>query len=564
MSTSFSVQRVGNITVIAIVLALILNASFMFWLITQLENNQKRAKIISQTAGKAYETKYHITEIRRILTNVVATGESNELTKAEEHYQKTQKLLSETSVLLPESNKISNANNQKLMQFYEAGKLMAESHIAQNHKAGNAQIKQAKAEFDSNTDSLTASMNNYVLNITEQNRLFGAELTQKIVNFKILVTILNIVLGLTFVLSRLRFNRKLFSMLGGEPSVTQEITDKIANGNLGFVVPLKTGDNSSLLASTQKMQHNLSNLILQIKTSAEDISIGAQQIAAGNTDLSQRTEEQASSLEETASSMEQMASTVKQNAENAKQANFMANEASEVAIKGGKVVGQVVETMSEINASSKKIVDIIGVIDGIAFQTNILALNAAVEAARAGEQGRGFAVVAAEVRSLAQRSASAAKEIKQLIGDSVEKVNEGTKQVHAAGETMEEIVMAVNMVTDIVNEISAASQEQSTGIDQVNNAITNMDEVTQQNAALVEEAAAAASALEDKAQELIHATSIFKLAEDVAETYEQPKNERLNEMRASVKKELPNQKPTKSGTHLKAPKITKTEDWEEF
>ncbi len=166
MNTSFSVQRVGNITVIAIVLALILNASFMFWLITQLENNQKRAKIISQTTGKAYETQYHITEIRRILTNVVATGESNELTKAEEHYQKTQKLLSETSVLLPESNKISNANNQKLMQFYEAGKLMAESHIAQNHKAGNAQIKQAKAEFDSNTDSLTASMNNYVLNIT--------------------------------------------------------------------------------------------------------------------------------------------------------------------------------------------------------------------------------------------------------------------------------------------------------------------------------------------------------------------------------------------------------------
>jgi methyl-accepting chemotaxis protein len=240
--------------------------------------------------------------------------------------------------------------------------------------------------------------------------------------------------------------------------------------------------------------------------------VASKEIASGNADLSSRTEEQASSLEETASSMEELTSTVKQNAENAKQANQLAAGASEVAVKGGTVVGQVVTTMSSINESSKKIVDIISVIDGIAFQTNILALNAAVEAARAGEQGRGFAVVATEVRTLAQRSAAAAKEIKELIGDSVEKVGAGTKLVDEAGKTMEEIVSSVKRVTDIMAEITAASQEQSAGIEQVNTAITQMDEVTQQNAALVEEAAAAAESMEEQAGNLATAVAIFKLS----------------------------------------------------
>lgn len=300
-----------------------------------------------------------------------------------------------------------------------------------------------------------------------------------------------------------------------------------------------------------------------------------QEIAAGNTNLSQRTEEQASSLEETASSMEQMASTVKQNAENAKQANVMANEAGEVAIKGRKAVGQVMSTMHEINTSAKKIVDIIGVIDGIAFQTNILALNAAVEAARAGEQGRGFAVVAAEVRSLAQRSATAAKEIKQLINTSVDNVTSGTKLVEDAGDTMEDIVMAVKLVTDIVNEIAAASLQQSAGIDQVNNAITNMDEVTQQNAALVEQAAAAAVSLQHLAIELTDATSQFKLNQfnqnnDADYRDENYKDNNVNQqiqpqiiqMRGNSNAEIGNNK-TKS-KHLKAPKIKPNEDWEEF
>ncbi len=255
----------------------------------------------------------------------------------------------------------------------------------------------------------------------------------------------------------------------------------------------------------------LTEIVGNIKVAADSINTAAKEIAAGNTDLSQRTEEQASSLEQTASSMEQLASTVKQNAENAKQANQMASAASGVAVKGGEVVSEVVNTMSAINESSRKIVDIISVIDGIAFQTNILALNAAVEAARAGEQGRGFAVVAGEVRNLAQRSAAAAKEIKQLISDSVEKVEGGSKLVEQAGATMGEIVTSVKRVTDIMAEITAASVEQSSGIDQVNQAVTQMDEVTQQNAALVEQAAAAAESLEEQAQTLIESVSIFRL-----------------------------------------------------
>jgi len=282
-----------------------------------------------------------------------------------------------------------------------------------------------------------------------------------------------------------------------------DLTDKIVNEYHGTFGQLKDDANTT--------SEKLKEIIGQIKEATETINTASQEIASGNTDLSQRTEEQASSLEETAASMEELTATVKQNSENAKQANQLAIGASSVANKGGEVVGQVVTTMDSINESSRKIVDIISVIDGIAFQTNILALNAAVEAARAGEQGRGFAVVASEVRNLAQRSAAAAKEIKTLIGDSVEKVEGGTKLVAQAGQTMEEIVTSIKRVTDIMSEITAASIEQSSGIEQVNQAITQMDEVTQQNAALVEEAAAAAESLEEQAQNLERSVSVFKL-----------------------------------------------------
>ena len=290
------------------------------------------------------------------------------------------------------------------------------------------------------------------------------------------------------------------------------VAESVAAGDLTQDVQVDSKDETGqLLQALKTMNASLVEIVGSIRNGVETIGSASGQIATGNADLSQRTEEQASNLEETAASMEELTSTVKQNADNAKQANVLAQGASDVAVRGGQVVSQVVDTMATINESSKKIVDIISVIDGIAFQTNILALNAAVEAARAGEQGRGFAVVAGEVRSLAQRSAGAAKEIKELIGASVENVSSGTRLVDQAGTTMQEIVASIRRVTDIIGEITAASLEQSSGIEQVNQAVTQMDQVTQQNAALVEEAAAAAESLQDQAVELEQTVAVFRL-----------------------------------------------------
>jgi len=326
-----------------------------------------------------------------------------------------------------------------------------------------------------------------------------------------------LVLTLAALLSGIGFailiTRSLLRQLGGEPTYAAEIANKVAAGDLTMIIATRANDTTSLLAALKKMNESLVKIVGEVRRGTISIAAASEQIAAGDADLSRRTDGEASSLEETAANIEKLTATVKQNAQNAKQANQLATGASAVAVKGGAVVGQVVETMSSINASSRRIVDIIGVIDGIAFQTNILALNAAVEAARAGEQGRGFAVVASEVRNLAQRSAAAAKEIKALIGDSVDKVGAGTKLVDEAGKTMDEIVTSVKRVTDIMSEITAASQEQSSGIEQVNQVITQMDAVTQQNAALVEQVAAAAKALEGQAQDLEAAVAIFKLGD---------------------------------------------------
>ena len=291
------------------------------------------------------------------------------------------------------------------------------------------------------------------------------------------------------------------------------IARQVAEGDLTARIPDNTGrdETAQLMAALKQMNDNLLNIVQEVRTGTDTISTASAEIATGNMDLSSRTEQQAGALEETASAMEELTSTVRQNSDNARQANQLAVSASEVAQAGGQVVGKVVHTMDAINESSRKIADIISVIDGIAFQTNILALNAAVEAARAGEQGRGFAVVASEVRSLAQRSASAAKEIKQLIDDSVSKVGAGTTLVRQAGSTMSEVVESVKRVTDVVSEISAASTEQSVGIDEINRAVSQMDEVTQQNAALVEQAAAAAQSMQEQAAGLANTVSVFKL-----------------------------------------------------
>jgi methyl-accepting chemotaxis protein len=308
--------------------------------------------------------------------------------------------------------------------------------------------------------------------------------------------------------------RSIWAAVGGEPAQAAAIARSVAQGDLSTRVPVAANDSSSIMAALAQMSDYLVTIVAQVRASSDSIATGSSEIAQGNNDLSSRTEQQASSLEETAASMEELSSTVKQNADNARQANQLALGASTVAVKGGEVVGQVVHTMKGINDSSKKIADIISVIDGIAFQTNILALNAAVEAARAGEQGRGFAVVASEVRSLAGRSADAAKEIKGLINASVERVEQGTALVDQAGATMSEVVASIKRVTDIMGEISAASTEQSAGVAQVGEAVSQMDQATQQNAALVEESAAAAESLKSQAEQLVLAVAVFKLADN--------------------------------------------------
>ncbi|OUL84266.1 methyl-accepting chemotaxis protein [Paraburkholderia hospita] len=305
--------------------------------------------------------------------------------------------------------------------------------------------------------------------------------------------------------------RSILRQLGGEPRTAQDIAAQIAQGNLAVKVDLTNSDPDSLMGSLDTMRARLTSIVADIKKSAESISVAASEIAQGNTDLSQRTEEQAASLEETAASMEELTSTVRQNTENARQGSTLASNASQTATTGGDVVRKVVATMDDISSSSSRVSEIISVIEGIAFQTNILALNAAVEAARAGEEGRGFAVVAGEVRTLAQRSASAAKEIKALIETSAAHVSTGSTLVHDAGETMNDVVRSVKRVTDIMSEIAAASTEQSTGIEQVNTAVAQMDQVTQQNAALVEQATAAAQAMADQAASLKAAVAMFRL-----------------------------------------------------
>ena len=322
-----------------------------------------------------------------------------------------------------------------------------------------------------------------------------------------------VIIGVTVSATMLLIIRSVTRSLGGEPGYAAAIATRIAAGELDLTVLVDARDKTSLLYAMRQMQQQLAAAITEIREGSHNIGASIKEISAGNSDLSARTEQQAASLQETAASMEQLTATVRQNADNARQAGQLAQSASSIAAKGGEVVGQVVHTMQGITDSSKRIADIIGVIDSIAYQTNILALNAAVEAARAGEQGRGFAVVAAEVRNLAQRSAQAAKEIKELIGDSVDKVDGGSELVARAGQTMDEIVQAVKRVTDIMAEVTVASEEQSSGIEQVNQAVMQMDKVTQQNAALVEQVAAAANSLEGQAQRLQDAVSVFQVAE---------------------------------------------------
>ena len=374
--------------------------------------------------------------------------------------------------------------------------------------------------------------------------------------------------------------RSLLRELGGEPRTAADVARAVAGGDFTQPIAVKDGDTTSLMAQLAAMKDGLAQVVSQVRRGSESVAMASSEIAQGNQDLSARTESQASALEETAASMEQLGATVRQNADSAGQANALARSASDVAVRGGEVVGQVVQTMKGINESSQRIADIIGVIDGIAFQTNILALNAAVEAARAGEQGRGFAVVASEVRSLAGRSAEAAKEIKQLISASVERVEQGSAMADQAGETMTEVVQSIRRVTDLMGEINAASSEQASGVAQVGEAVTQMDQATQQNAALVEEMAAAAGSLSSQAQELVQAVAVFKLdaSQSGASAYSTP-TARPAPKAAPVRMPAPARKPTAfkaapakpAALHApNPPKPVKTasagaeDDWESF
>ncbi|MEC5406470.1 methyl-accepting chemotaxis protein [Paraburkholderia sp. MPAMCS5] len=324
--------------------------------------------------------------------------------------------------------------------------------------------------------------------------------------------------GLLLALTSGAVARGLGRQLGGEPAYAANVANRISGGDLSVPVQASAGDRASMLRAMARMQDDLTGTIGNIKTAAGSIASASQQIAAGNADLSQRTEQQAASLEETASSMEELTGIVRQNADNARQASALTMDASNIAVKGGEMVGRLVETMAGIDASSKRIGDILGMIEGIAFQTNILALNAAVEAARAGEQGRGFAVVASEVRALAQRSGAAAKEIKELIADSLVRMHDGTVLVEQTGKVIADVVAAAGRLRSTMGEISAASEEQSSGIEQINQAVTQMDLVTQQNAALVEQMASAAQSLAQQGKTLEDAVSIFKLPDTDAST----------------------------------------------
>ncbi|AIR04839.1 chemotaxis protein [Cedecea neteri] len=392
---------------------------------------------------------------------------------------------------------------RKVMSVSAAGQYDAARSLVINEVVGpQARVLDALSEMIGDHSGTTVAMSrNYV----DEAHFSG--------NLLLLITIISAVIGSLIAWG---IGRAVKGQLGGESAYAVSVAKQVSEGQLNTAVELKSGDTRSLLAAMDDMRNRLLGIVREVRDSSHSISVGASEIASGSTDLSQRTEEQAASLQETAASMEQMSQTIQQNAETVRTATRLANSASETATQSGNAVNNLVLTMQEISDSSRKIGDIIGVIDGIAFQTNILALNAAVEAARAGESGRGFAVVAGEVRSLAQRSASAASEIKTLIEDSMRTVTKGSDMVSSAGTTIDDLVQQSHRVAGLISEIGVTTEEQGQGIVQINVAITQLDQVTQQNAALVEESASAAESLRDQATRLVQLMSIFNTGQAVA------------------------------------------------
>ncbi|GKS75588.1 MCP four helix bundle domain-containing protein [Acidovorax sp. SUPP950] len=424
-----------------------------------------------------------------------------------------EELAKASNFFVTDEGKARVRETQQALQAYDAGLqavlALLQTEELSNTRASVMKINEVRSIADKADDLLGQLVDRKRGNAKELNDK-TTEIYLQVRLILISLTIGGVVLG---ILVGVLLTRGLTRQLGGEPGDVARVAGAIAQGDLTVPIDTSRAAPGSVVAAMQTMQTSLREVVGTVRASSGNIAVGATQIATGNADLSQRTEEQASNLEETAASMEELTSTVMSSADTAKQAAQLAQSASQAAQKGGEVVGQVVSMMGEINHSSQRIADIIGVIDGIAFQTNILALNAAVEAARAGEQGRGFAVVASEVRSLAQKSAEAAKEIKTLIHDSVDKVANGSQLVNAAGTSMEDIVGQVQRVSHLIQEITSATQEQTSGISQINEAVMQLDQVTQQNAALVEESAAAADSLDQQVKQLVAAVGVFKLDE---------------------------------------------------
>lgn len=496
-----------------VALTIILVSGYAFYAVNQVaETTQKLYKHSFTVSVSTAEAEANFIRMYRALDKILLASDKDEIAKQATELERLEKLVEQDLALAHERFLGDKSISESAKRNFNEWKPIREALTAAK-RAGNTD--EAYKIHNSQDIAKRNAVYKDLFTIHEiamvNAKKFDAESTKKSEQLATVLLVLIVVSGLLIAAAGTWLLRSLLRQLGGEPSYATAIAGNIAGGDLASEIRTAPNDQESLLFAIKAMRDSLSNIVGQVRSGTDTIATAAGEVANGNMDLSSRTESQASSLEETASSMEELTSTVKQNADNARQANVLATSASDVATRGGAVVTQVVETMDSINASSKKIVDIISVIDGIAFQTNILALNAAVEAARAGEQGRGFAVVAGEVRSLAQRSAAAAKEIKGLISDSVEKVEVGSKLVNQAGLTMNEIVESIHRVTDIMSEITAASEEQTSGIEQVNQAIIQMDSTTQQNSALVEEAAAATQSMQEQAGRLLQIVSVFKL-----------------------------------------------------
>jgi len=457
-------------------------------------------------------------DVQQFLTDVSATHDRGGYKEAEESANRFLEGVEKYKQLFRKNNdepklKQIQAIEDSFKRFYASGKVMAEAYINSGIEAGNLLMKgpDGVSGFDKDSEDIARQLEEFrTQQVADAHKNTAATASKADMTTRLMI-IGGLLASLISMILAAWITRSILGKMGGEPDYAAEVVKRVAGGDLTTEVNIKTNDKSSLLFAVNDMIRRISAIVANIRNSTESITTASQEIATGNADLSQRTEQQAASLEQTTSSMQELLSAVRANVESARHAYQLVQGSCDIAEQSGKDVDMLVATMTSINESSKKIEDIISVIDGIAFQTNILALNAAVEAARAGEQGRGFAVVAAEVRNLAQRSATAAKEISLLIGGSVEKVHAGSMQVKKAADSLGDLVTSVQLVSSLMKDISANSSDQSMSIEQVNAALVQMDEVTQQNAALVEEASAAAESMQEQAEGLLKDVSVFKL-----------------------------------------------------